>query len=38
MILYLMLWGVSSYSGESAVGFVFSHPFSFDETLNNYFL
>ena len=37
MILYLMLWGVSSYSGESA-GLVLSFPinhFSFDKTLNN---
>jgi hypothetical protein len=34
-----MLWGVYSSSGESAkVGFVFSHHFSFDETLNNFVL
>ena len=38
-MIYLMLWGVYSSSGESAkVGFVFSHHFSFDETLNNFVL
>ena len=37
-MIYRMLWGVYSSSGESAkVGFVFSHHFSFDETLNNFF-
>ena len=38
-MIYRMLWGVYSSSGESAqVGFVFSHHFSFYETLNYFVL